>query len=120
MSWKTTFTGKIAVLERWARDTAVRSRQTYDQASADRVSAREDNRDDRRHPLGENTCGSPANNDIDVLPDELGNDLGCALAASLRPSNLDRGGAPLDPTDCMQPLHESGDRLALNRSRRRA
>ena len=101
MSWKTTFTGKIAVLERWARDTAVRSRQTYDQASADRVSAREDNRDDRRHPLGENTCGSAANNDIDVLPDELGNDLGCALAASLRPSNLDGGGAPLDPTDCM-------------------
>jgi hypothetical protein len=66
------------------------------------------------------TLASAANNDIDFLPDELGNDLGCALAASLRPSNLDRGSAPLDPTDCMQPLYESGDRLALKQTRRRA
>jgi hypothetical protein len=80
---------------------------------------REHNRDDRCRLLcGENT--SPGNNDIDFLPDEFGNDLGCALAASLRPSNPNRDGAALDPADCAQPLHESGDRLVLNRSRRRA
>src|SRR5262245_15624227 len=60
----------------------------------------------------------PGNNNIDFLLDELGNDLGSALAASLRPSNLDRDEATLDPAGCTQPLHESGDPLVLNRSRR--
>src|SRR5262249_28111128 len=64
--------------------------------------------------------GSPGNNDIDLLPDKLGNDLGCALAASLCPSNLDRDGSTLDPAEFAQPLHESGDPLVFNRSRRRA
>ena len=81
---------------------------------------REDNRDDDRCRLlsCENTYGSAGNNNIDFLPDELGNDLGCALAASLRPSNLDRDGPTLDPAEFAQPVHESGDPLVLNRSRR--
>src|SRR5262249_60153004 len=64
--------------------------------------------------------GSRGDSDIDLLPDELGNDLGCALAASLTPSNLDRDGATFDPAEFTQPLHESGNPLVLNRSRRRA
>jgi len=99
-----------------------RWRQTHDKASADRVSLREDNRDDDRCRLlsCENTYGSPGYNDIDFLPDELSNDLGCALAASLRPSNLDPGGPTLDPAEFAQPVHESGNPLVLNRGRRRA
>src|SRR5262249_21587583 len=98
---------------------ATRSRQTHDKASADRVSFRKDNWDDRCRLLCcENTYGSLGNDDIDLLPDKLGNDLGCALAASLCPPNLDRDGSSLDPAEFAQPLHESGDPLVLNRSRR--
>jgi hypothetical protein len=94
-------------------------RKTYDKASADWVSSpREDNRDDLL--CRENTYASSGNNDIDFLPDELGNDHGRALAASLRPSNLDREGPTLDPAEFAQPLHESGDALVLNRAFRRA
>src|SRR5262249_21010926 len=90
-----------------------------DKASADRVSSGKDNWDNRCRLLCcENTYGSPGNNDIDLLPDKLGNDLGCALAASLCPSNLDRDGSTLDPAEFAQPLHESGDPVVLNRTRR--
>src|SRR5262249_6963359 len=79
---------------------------------------RENNRNNRCRLLCcENTYGPRGNNDIDFVLDELGNDLGCALAASIRPSNLDRDGVTLDPAGCTQPLHESGDPLVLNRSR---
>jgi|SRR6516165_6699124 len=44
----------------------------------------------------------------------------CAQAASLCPSNLDRGGATFDPGEFAQPLHESGDPVVLNRSGYRA
>ena len=59
-------------------------------------------------------------NDIDLEPDELGRDLGEALVASLRPAILDRDGATLDPAEFAQPLHKSGDPLALGRRRARA
>src|SRR5262245_14546300 len=68
----------------------------------------------------ENACGSRGDRDIDFLPDELGNDLGCALAAPLPPSNLDRDRATLEPAEFAQPLRESDDPLVLNRSRHRA
>src|SRR5262245_5466416 len=45
-------------------------------------------------------------------------DIGCALAVSLRPSNLDRDGPTVDPAEFTQPLHESGDPLVLNRALR--
>ena len=95
------------------------SRQTHHEASADWVSSpRKHNREDLL--CCENTYGSPANNDIDFLPDQLGNDLGCTLAASLRPSKLDCDGATLDPAEFAKPLHESGDPLVLNRAPSRA
>src|SRR6516225_5403751 len=97
----------------------MRSRQTHNKASADWVSSpREDNGDDLL--CRENTYASPGNDDIDFLPDELGNDIGCAPAASLRPSNLDGDGPTVDPAEFAQPLHESGDPLVLNRALRRA
>ena len=64
--------------------------------------------------------GSRRDNDIDLEPDELGRDLGEALAASLRPAILDRDGATLDPAEFAQPLHKSGGPLAPGRRRARA
>ena len=65
-------------------------------------------------------CGSRRDNDIDLEPNELGRDLGEALAASLRPAILDRDGATLDPAEFAQPLHKGGDPLARDRRRGRA
>ena len=62
----------------------------------------------------------PRDNDIDLEPDELGRDLGEALAASLRPAILDRDGAALDPAEFAQPLHKGGGPLAPSRRRARA
>src|SRR5262249_60096935 len=94
------FAGKIVLRERKVRDIATRSRQPHDKASAEGVSSpREDNRNDRCPLLCcENGCGSRGNDAIDFLPDELGNHLGCALAASLTPSNLSLDPATLDPS----------------------
>ena len=64
--------------------------------------------------------GSRRDNDIDLEPDELGRDLGEALAASLRPAILDRDGAALDPAEFAQSLHKSGDPFARGRRRARA
>jgi len=72
----------------------MRQFRTASISRSDRVSSGKDNWDNRCRLLCcENTYGSPGNNDIDLLPDKLGNDLGCALAASLCPSNLDRDGS---------------------------
>jgi hypothetical protein len=51
--------------------------------------------------------------DIDLEPDELRRDLGQAFGVVLRPTNLNRDGATLDPTELAQPLHKSGDPLAI-------
>src|SRR5215471_4387265 len=64
-----------------------------------------------------NIFGPPGNNDIHFLSDELGNDLGGALAASLRPAILDSDVATLDPTEFSQSLHESGSPSNLHRRR---
>jgi hypothetical protein len=50
---------------------------------------------------------------VDLEPNELGCDLGEALAASLRPPTLDRDIATFDPTEFAQSLNKSGDPLAL-------
>ena len=103
--------GKIGRLDRQAGDVAARSRQARDQAAANRVRRRrEHDRDDRCRLLcRENGWGCLRDDDIDLEPDELGRDLGVALAASLRPAILDRDGATLDPAEFAQPLHKSGD-----------
>ena len=81
-----------------------------DQAAADRVARqREHDRDDRCRLLCREDRGSRRDDDIDLEPDELGRDLGEALAASLRPAILDRDGAALDPAEFAQPLHKSGE-----------
>src|SRR5262249_55402653 len=58
-------------------------------------------------------------NDVDFEPDKLSRDLGEALVAALRPANLDRDGATLDPSEFAQPLYKSGDPLALDQRRGR-
>src|SRR6516165_12320902 len=112
---QTSLANRVSRLERQAGDVATRSCQTRDKAGADRVArARKDNRDHRCRLLCRDDCwGSHRDDDIDLQPDELGRDLGEALVASLRPANLDRDGATLDPTEFTQSLHKNIDPLAL-------
>jgi hypothetical protein len=51
--------------------------------------------------------------DINLELDELRRDLGQAFGVSLRPTNLNRDGTTLDPTEFAQPLYKSGDPLAI-------
>jgi hypothetical protein len=46
------------------------------------------------------------------MSDELGRNLGVALIVSLCPVVLDGDGATLNPAECAQSLHKSGDPLA--------
>src|SRR5205823_5749849 len=62
-------------------------------------------------------CGSRCDDDINVQPDELGGNLGIALAVSLRPAILDVDGATLDPAKFAQPPDKSGGPLAHDRRR---
>jgi hypothetical protein len=62
-------------------------------------------------------CGSRRDDDIDFAPDEVGRNLGVALAASLRPVELDRDGAVLDPAEFAQPLYKPDEPLTLDRGR---
>src|SRR5262249_12853575 len=112
-----TLAGSLRLLERQTGDVATRSRQTRDQAGADRVPRRrENNGDDRRRLFGSHDSGSRrCDNDINLALDEFGGDLGGALVASLRPSILDCDGATIDPTEFAQPLGEGGVPLALGR-----
>src|SRR5215831_4592789 len=64
--------------------------------------------------------GSRRDDDINLKPDELGGNLGIALAASLRPAILDLDGATLDPAKFAQPPDKSGGPLAHDRRRSRA
>src|SRR5712691_7329081 len=75
--------------------------------------------DDRCRLLCSKHRGARRDNDIDFQPDELGRDLGIALAAALPPANLDRDIATLDPAEFAQPLHKSGGPLFLGRRRGR-
>src|SRR5215472_12408875 len=54
-------------------------------------------------------------NDIDIEPDELGDDLMRAFGASLHPAILDRDGLTLDPTEFAQSLYKGGGPLGLRR-----
>jgi transposase len=105
------------LLARFAH-AAARPRQTGDEATAKRVRhSREHDRDDRGRLFHCENRRSRRDNDIDLEPDELGGDLRKTLEASLRPANLDRDGAALDPAEFAQPLHKSGEPLARGRRR---
>src|SRR5262249_27978384 len=110
-----TLAGSLRLLERQTGDVATRSRQTRDQAGADRVPRRRENDgDDRRRLLGSHDSGSRrCDNDINLAPDELGRDLGEALVASFPPAILDRDSATLDPAEFAQAPHTSGNPLAV-------
>src|SRR5262249_24615120 len=109
---------KLGRRERQSGDVATRPSQTSDEASAKRVShRREHNRDDRGRLFRCEDRRSRRNNDVDLEPDKLDGDLRETLGASLRPTNLNRDGAPLDPTEFTQPLLKSGDPLARGGTR---
>ena len=109
---------KLGRRERQAGDVATRPRQTGDEASAKRVRhRRKHDWDDRGRLFRCEDRRSRRDNNIDLEPDKLGSDLGETLGASLRPTNLDRDGAPLDPAEFAQPLLKSGDPLARGGTR---
>src|SRR5262249_51589126 len=88
-----------------------------DDAGANRIPHyRGDDRDDRCRLLcRDDRWSCIRDNDVDLKSDELGRDLGEALAAPLGPAILDRDGATLDPTELMQSLHKSGAPMAPGR-----
>ena len=100
-------------------NVAARSRQTRNQAGADRVRhRREHDRDDGCRLLGgERHWRGHCDDDIDLEPHELGRDLGVTLAAALRPAIIDCEVVTLDPTEFAQSLHKSGGPRALDRGR---
>jgi hypothetical protein len=61
--------------------------------------------------------GCHRDNDIDLEPDELGRDFCGALIAALGPAILNREVATVDPSEFAEPLHKSGNPLALDRRR---
>jgi hypothetical protein len=81
---------------------------TRDYTGANRVTCRREyDRDDLRRPLGcSDGVGSFCDNDFDVELDELGCNLGIALAAALCPAIRDCDVATLDPTQCAQSLNK--------------
>src|SRR5262249_36344539 len=82
------FANGVGRLERQAGDVAARPRQTCDIAARNRVERRgEDDRDSRRRLLYRGDYAPRCDNDIDLQRDELGRDLGEALATPLRPSH---------------------------------
>src|SRR5262249_38499999 len=106
-------------LERQPSHVAPRPRQTCNQTGAERVACHEHDWDNRCCLLCRNHCGSQRDDNIDFEPHEFGCDLSDALRACLRPSNLDRDVAALDPTEFSQPLYECSTPLALDRRRAR-
>jgi two-component system NtrC family sensor kinase len=107
--------GGIARLRRQACYIAARSRQTGDDAGADRVpSRRENNRDDRRRLLGSQDCASARrDNNINPALNEFGRNISGALGAALRPAILDCDGTTFDPAKFMQPPYEGGNPLTI-------
>jgi hypothetical protein len=72
--------GKIGLLVRQSSGVAARSRQTCDQAAANRIVRQyKDDRDDRRSPLYCWGGVSIGDNDVDLKADKLGRDFGDAL-----------------------------------------
>jgi hypothetical protein len=94
-------------------------RQARDEPSAYRVRRHcKHDRGGRRGLLcGQDIDGARGEDDIDLEPGELGGDLGGAFPAALRPTVFNRDAATFDPTELAQPLHKSGDQLALGRRR---
>jgi hypothetical protein len=93
----------VGLLDRQSSDVATRSRQTDDQAAADRIDRNRKDDGDRRCRLfycGDS--GSIRNNDINIQADKLGCDLSVALGSSLRPAIIDRDGAALGPAEFTQ------------------
>jgi len=86
-------------LQREAGDVASWSRQAIDETAAKRVRSHSENdRNSRCRLLCSRDCISTSHNDIDFGLDELRNELGYALVASLCPTIFDCDGPPLDPT----------------------
>jgi hypothetical protein len=61
--------------------------------------------------------GCICDNDVDVKSDELGRDFLVTVIAALCPPILNRDVATVDPSEFAEPLHESGNPLALDRRR---
>jgi hypothetical protein len=110
---------EIGILHREARHVAAGPRQTRNEACPERIRCcSEDDRYDRCRLLcRDDHWVGIRDDDIDLEPNQLGGELGGAVAASLRPAILDRKVTPLNPAEFAQPLQKSGDPLTLHRRR---
>src|SRR5947209_2892658 len=102
------FRAGICLLDRQAGNVAPRSRQTCHKRVADRVpGTREDNRYGRCRLLCHQDCRRTIrDNDVHVKSNELSDDLGGALGASLRPSILDLDVMTFSPTEFSESVQE--------------
>ena len=100
--------GKVIGLERQPRDVATRPRQTFHQATSDRVSYRSEyDRNDRGRLFGRyNVRARVGDQHIDLQLDEFGGQRRRALETPFRPSILDRNGTAVDPAQFTQPLNK--------------
>src|SRR5262245_38601097 len=112
---------KIRCQDRQASNVATRPRKASDEATCHRVAHhRGDDRDNRcrLHCLNDRWCPR-CDNDINFEPDELSRDFGQSLDVALRPANLERDRAALDPAEFTQSLHQHAEPLAVGRGRAR-
>src|SRR5262249_6951242 len=115
------FAPKISPQNRQAGNITTRPRQPDGDPSGKRVSHRRSDNWDYRGRLfcGNGGWSSPGHDDTDLKVDKLGRNLGQTLVVPLRPPILDDDVAAVDPAELAKPLHESGDPLALGRTRAR-
>src|SRR5262245_16207790 len=112
---------KIRCQDRQASNVATRPRKASDEATCHRVAHhRGDDRDNRcrLHCLNDRWCPR-CDNDINFEPDELSRDFGQSLDVALRPANLERDRAALDPAEFTQSLHQYAEPLAVGPGRAR-
>ena len=109
------FASDIGCLTRQSRNIAARSRQTRDDAGADRIaSRREHDRNGRCRLLCcKRRWSVVGKDDIDFQPNELVCEPGQTLGMSFSPTILDRKIAALDPAQFAHSLNKRGSPCAL-------
>ena len=96
-------------------DVAAWPRQTCYQTGANRIARLTENNWNGRCRLlcRDDCCGSRRDDDIDLQPDELGDDFGQTLAASFPPTVFDHNRSTFDPAVRTHALHKRVSPFAL-------
>src|SRR5262249_38348824 len=109
---------KLVLLHGNARDVAAGTVEARDKAGANRVGHQGHDRNRRGHLLcSERHIGCRSSDEIDLHPDEFGDNLGGAVGASFRKPILEGDGEAFDPAEFAQTVHQGGKPLAEGRAR---